>query len=70
MIGILFLLQGQLIPSGNGVTHHLEVGKLIKQILKVSLFLSAAGSHGQQSRYHHNLNYLFHVKTILFIAVS
>ncbi len=55
MVCILFLLQGQLLPSGNLVTHHLKVGKLIKQILEITLFLSAAGCYGQHTSHHHNL---------------
>ena len=54
MVCILFLLQGKLFPSGNGVAHHLKVGKLVKQILEITLFLSTAGGYGQQSGDHHN----------------
>ena len=53
MVCILFLLQGKLFPSGNCITHYLKVSKLIKQILEITFFLSAA-SYGQHSSHHHN----------------
>ena len=65
MEGILFLLQGQLVPAGYGETHHLEVGKLVKQILEITFLLSTTGCDCQQSGYHHNSNNRFHIYPFL-----
>ncbi len=54
VVCILFLLQGQFFPTGNLIAHDLEVCKLVKQILEITLFLSAAGCYGQHTSHHHN----------------
>ncbi len=64
MVCILFLLQSELLPSGDGVTHHLKVRKLIKQILEVTFLLSATGCNGQRTSNQHDSCQSFHI--ILF----